>query len=170
VKAGYGVWGWREGLGGASVLSWDLTLAFRWARCWHRLFPSQSRVPGKDPCSQRHTPVNRHAPGAPASVCCVTRQFPNTQVSGVLNLISLLQTRNQVQVLQLLGTRAHLLLGSTELLQPGGLQFSTADSFPRSSATWSLSRRQSHSSGGAASWLWRPVEREEGVGGSLLCS
>lgn len=43
---------------------------------------------------------------------------------------------------------AHLPLGSTELLQPGGLQFN-ADSFAHASATRRLSRRQSHSSKGA---------------------
>lgn len=38
-----GVWGWKEGFGGASALSWDLTLAFSWVWCWQRLFACQSR-------------------------------------------------------------------------------------------------------------------------------
>lgn len=37
------MWGWRGGLRGASVLSWDLILAFNWAWRWKRWFPCQSR-------------------------------------------------------------------------------------------------------------------------------
>lgn len=86
------------------ALSWDLTLAFSWAWCWHRLFSSQSRVPGKDPCSQRHTSVNKQACSwSSCLIWCVARQFPSTQVSGVLNLIHSCKLTPRVPVLRLPG-------------------------------------------------------------------
>lgn len=66
------------------------------------------------------------------------KTVPKHSGSAVLNLIHSCKlpfrfTFSDSQV------RAHLPLGSTERLQPGGLQF-RAESFAHTSATWSLSK------------------------------
>lgn len=153
------MWGWRGGLGGASALSWNLTFAFSWAWCCQRLFPSQSKVPGKDQCSQRHTSVKGACFWGSCIVCCVPRH------SGLR--FSLLQTHIQVHVLTPRPMR-------TSRWAPRSF-CSPEDS---SSMPTPLLTHQPRGdcqgdkatvARGPASWLWRLVERRSGRL-SVLCS